>query len=172
MKKNVFKNSNSQKKGFTLIELLVVISIIGVLASVLLANFVGIRERAADTKAKNDLNQFKKALQLYYNDYQKYPTASGVLGSGCGTTGTESCFDANGSFAVNGTVYMKEMPSGDWRYYNQTGGAGNDDEKYVARIILNNVSDESIVESQDRCASSISDEGVTLSSSHYAVCED
>jgi type II secretory pathway pseudopilin PulG len=42
----------------------------------LLANMVGIRERAADTRAKNNLNQLKNALRLYYNDNQRYPNGS------------------------------------------------------------------------------------------------
>ena len=47
------------QSGFTLIELLVVVALIGVLTG-LLANMVGIRERGADTKVKNDLNQLKR----------------------------------------------------------------------------------------------------------------
>lgn len=64
--------------GFTLIELLVVISIIGILAALILANMVGIRERAADTKTKNDMNQLKTALRIVYNDTQSYPGGMSV----------------------------------------------------------------------------------------------
>ena len=66
------------QKGFTLIEILVVVSIIGILAAMLLANMVGIRERAADTRAKNNINQLKNALRLYYNDNQRYPIGNNV----------------------------------------------------------------------------------------------
>jgi general secretion pathway protein G len=52
-------------KGFTLIELLVVIMIIGILASFLMANYVGIRERARDAKRKADLRQLQTAFELY-----------------------------------------------------------------------------------------------------------
>ena len=55
------------KRGFTLIELLVVISIIGVLATLIMANFVGVRERARDAQRKSDLNQIQKALEMYKN---------------------------------------------------------------------------------------------------------
>ncbi len=65
--------------GFTLIELLVVISIIGILATLLIANLGGIRERARDAQRKNDLNQIQKALEMYKNsqDPPTYP-ADGI----------------------------------------------------------------------------------------------
>lgn len=66
----------TQLNGFTLIEILVVISIIGILAAFILPNLTGMRERAADVQAKNNLNQLKSALRLYYNDNQKYPTVA------------------------------------------------------------------------------------------------
>lgn len=58
---------SSKRKGFTLIELLVVISIIGVLATLLMANVAGVRERARDAQRKSDINQTQKALELYKN---------------------------------------------------------------------------------------------------------
>ena len=63
------------KSGFSLIELLVVISIIGVLSAVLVANFMGMRERARDAQKIQDLGAIKNALRMYYNDNQSYPVA-------------------------------------------------------------------------------------------------
>ncbi len=56
-----------KKQGFTLIELLVVISIIGILATLLMANVAGVRERARDAQRKSDVNQIQKALEMYKN---------------------------------------------------------------------------------------------------------
>lgn len=67
---------NKKNKGFTLVELLVVISIIGVLTTLLMVNFVGTRERANDSKKIQNLNSLKNALRLYYNDNQNYPNGS------------------------------------------------------------------------------------------------
>lgn len=83
-----------KNKGFSLIELLVVISIIGVLTTVLVMNFVGTRERARDAQKIQNLNSLKNALRMYYNDNQAYPAnlssivgASGYIAS-LGETGS------------------------------------------------------------------------------------
>ena len=72
---------NSAHKGFTLIELLVVISIIGILATLIMANFMGVRERARDAQRKSDINQIQKALELYKSSKTpiEYPTALPTL---------------------------------------------------------------------------------------------
>ena len=65
-----------KKNGFTLIELLVVISLIGVLATLVIANMNSARERARDAQRKSDLRNIQTALRLYYNDNGEYPIAS------------------------------------------------------------------------------------------------
>jgi len=65
--------NGSRKKGFTLIELLVVIAIIGLLSSIVLVSMQGVRARARDAKRVEELNQIRLALELYYNQYEKYP---------------------------------------------------------------------------------------------------
>lgn len=55
------------KRGFTLIEMLVVISIIGILATIVIANMAGVRERARDAQRKSDIGQIQKAMELYKN---------------------------------------------------------------------------------------------------------
>lgn len=68
----LFRN---RKEGFTLIELLVVIAIIGMLSSVVLASLNSVRAKARDTRRIADLDQIRKALELYYLDNGAYPQA-------------------------------------------------------------------------------------------------
>ncbi len=59
-----YKEENP-KAGFTLIELLVVVSIIGILASVVLASLGGARGKASDIKIKSQLNSMRNQAELY-----------------------------------------------------------------------------------------------------------
>ncbi len=69
------------KRGFTLIELLIVVSIIGILATLLLVNFIGIRQRARDASRKSDLKQIQSSLELYRSDQGVYALSLPSCGS-------------------------------------------------------------------------------------------
>ena len=69
------------KKGFTLVELLIVVAIIGVLATLLMANFIGVRQRARDAQRKADLRQVQSALEFYRSDLGSYPASLSACGS-------------------------------------------------------------------------------------------
>lgn len=125
-------------KGFTLIELLVVIAIIGVLSTLLVANFGAARERARDAQRKADLRNLQTALRLYYNDYGHYPVGTGTI-EGC-DDGTISC-DWGGSWTTTSQTYMSVMPEDpnpteDYDYQS----AGTTD--YTLTACLENTSDE------------------------------
>ena len=94
--------------GFTIIELLVVIAIIGILASFLMVNYIGVRARARDAQRKSDLRQVQSALELYRSDTGTYPPQG--LGNGNfnfpGSCATPTAFKSS-----DGTVtYMQKIP--------------------------------------------------------------
>ncbi|MEO8065947.1 MAG: prepilin-type N-terminal cleavage/methylation domain-containing protein [Candidatus Doudnabacteria bacterium] len=86
--RNVF---NKKNQGFTLIELLVVIAIIGILAAVVLVSLNSARAKSRDARRVADVRQIMTALEIFYNDNSRYPTAtSGVptVGDGSPTWST------------------------------------------------------------------------------------
>lgn len=88
------------KAGFTLIELLVIISIIGLLSSIIFASLSTARKNARDTRRKQDLNQIRTALNLYYDKYGNWMET----GSGCGWN-----YNGQGWFNYQGGIYYKSM---------------------------------------------------------------
>lgn len=53
-----------KNKGFSLIELLITIAIIGVIGTIAFVSLNGVREKARDTKRKNDIAQIGRFLAL------------------------------------------------------------------------------------------------------------
>ena len=58
-------NSRQRRAGFTLIELIIVMAILGVLATVFVANYPASLDRSRDTQRKSDLKQYQTALESY-----------------------------------------------------------------------------------------------------------
>lgn len=128
-------------KGFTLIELLVVVSLIGILATLVLANLNAARERGRDSQRKSDLKSIQNALQLYYNDYGKFPdnNASGQI-LGCGVSGTSVCTYDN-AWTADSTTYMQTLPADPISTQNYV-YLRSDLDSYSLTACLENQSDE------------------------------
>lgn len=86
------------KGGFTLIELLVVIAIISMLAGQILPSLSTAREKGRQANCINNLHQIGLAIEMYYQDYDDYPTwlsnlcKSEVSGLGSNYLGTGKIF--------------------------------------------------------------------------------
>lgn len=92
--KNILIHKN--QKGFTLIELLIVVAIIGILATLLMSNFIGVRQRARDGQRKADISQIQAALEQYRADNGSYPSSL----SNCGGT----------IQSASNIIYMQKIP--------------------------------------------------------------
>lgn len=69
------------QRGFTLMELMVVIVILGVLASLVVPNLMGNKDRADRQKAVSDILALENALDMYKLDNHRYPTTEQGLES-------------------------------------------------------------------------------------------
>ncbi len=65
---------NKTQAGFTLLEIMVVIVILGVLASLVVPNLMGNKEKADQQKAVTDIVALENALDMYKLDNSVYPT--------------------------------------------------------------------------------------------------
>ncbi|MBJ7221462.1 MULTISPECIES: type II secretion system major pseudopilin GspG [unclassified Brenneria] len=63
-----------RQRGFTLLEIMVVIVILGVLASLVVPNLMGNKEKADRQKAVSDIVALESALDMYKLDNNRYPT--------------------------------------------------------------------------------------------------
>lgn len=142
----MMKKINLRAKGFTLIELLVVISIIGLLSSIVLVSLNSARGKARDAKRLAEKAQVITALNLYYNDFGKWPDSAAdarcfgaptietcYLG---GQTGLDSLVTAmqpymssfptnnanTGTIAYNRILYQSSSPAG-WPVAGTSAGA-------------------------------------------------
>jgi prepilin-type N-terminal cleavage/methylation domain-containing protein len=104
------KTNKKVKSGFTLIELLVVISIIGFIATLVLASLHTTSIRGRDSRRLSDLLQVRNALELYLQDHGHYPSTacSGPHSSPDGWISPDSTFQAYMTYgtcdAENGPV--------------------------------------------------------------------
>lgn len=94
--------------GFTLIELLVVIVIIGILVTIGVASYSSAQQRARDARRKSDFDALKKALTLFYSDYQRYPRRN-ESGTDCDWSSDVYTCWAN-LLGPDTTSYIKEVP--------------------------------------------------------------
>ena len=86
--------------GFTLIELLVTMTIMGILTVIGLASFKGTQIKSRDARRKSDLNSISKALNMYFNDNNTFPSGAILSIGGEFKTGSGN----------NEIIYMKEVP--------------------------------------------------------------
>ncbi len=79
MNKGSRNHSISRQSGFTLIELMIVLSIMGILITIAQPDLRRSIIRAREAVLREDLYQMRDAIDQYYTDNGKYPSALGDL---------------------------------------------------------------------------------------------
>lgn len=83
MKKQIEKHALHgflvEEDGFSLIELMVVIVIMGLLTTVVIINVMPTQDRAMVDKARVDVREIEKAVEMYRMETLRYPTMDAGL---------------------------------------------------------------------------------------------
>ncbi len=124
-----------QKKAFTLIELLVVIAIIGVIATISIIALQNARAKSRDAKRVGDAKQIQTALELFFNDNNRYPTAEefalgSIFSTSSGATSTYMQIIPSAPTPADGSCTSGENTI----YYQQT----DDGNSYTISFCLGN----------------------------------
>lgn len=98
-----------KQTGFTLLEVMVVVVILGILASFVVPNLLGNKEKADQQKAISDISALEQALDMYKLDNSVYPTTD----QGLEALVTKPTGDPEPrNYRNNG--YIKRLPNDPW----------------------------------------------------------
>ncbi len=114
-----------KQSGFTLLEVMVVVVILGVLASVVVPNLLGNKEKADQQKAITDIVALENALDMYKLDNSVYPTTDQGLEA---LVSKPSASPEPRNYRNDG--YIRRLPSDPWGneyQYLSPGDNGNID---------------------------------------------
>lgn len=98
-----------KQRGFTIVELLIVIVVIGILAAIVIVAFNGVQQRAKNAQYNSTLQQYFKAITVYYQDKGVYPGYDPSV-----TGGTLACFNGTddcwtGANAVRAQAFRDDL---------------------------------------------------------------
>ncbi|EOD79002.1 general secretion pathway protein GspG [Grimontia sp. AD028] len=98
-----------RQQGFTLLEIMVVIVILGVLASLVVPNLLGNKDKADQQKAVTDISALENALDMYRLDNSVYPTTDQGLDA---LVSKPSSSPEPRNYRQDG--YIKRLPQDPW----------------------------------------------------------
>ncbi|PSW03377.1 type II secretion system protein GspG [Photobacterium lipolyticum] len=103
-----------KQRGFTLLEVMVVIVILGVLASLVVPNLLGNKEKADQQKVVTDISALEQSLDMYKLDNSVYPSTDQGLEA---LVSKPSSTPEPRNYRDGG--YIKRLPKDPWGYeYN------------------------------------------------------
>ncbi len=147
----------ASQKAFTLLELLVVIAILALLTGLGLRTFGSVQEKSRDSRRKQDLQNISKALEIYFNDFKRYPAAAAGQIIACGDDAAETCqWGQTWDNTSDNTLYMSVLPKdpGGSSYYYWADEQGR---SYRLFAYLENLEDDSVVKNAEAEATFYSD---------------
>ncbi|WP_318516194.1 type II secretion system major pseudopilin GspG [Photobacterium leiognathi] len=103
-----------KQRGFTLLEVMVVIVILGVLASLVVPNLLGNKEKADQQKVVTDISALEQSLEMYKLDNSVYPTTDQGLEA---LVSKPSSSPEPRNYRDGG--YIKRLPKDPWGYEYQ-----------------------------------------------------
>ena len=74
------KTLTDRERGFTLIELVVVLAILGILISLAVPRYLGVRKKAYKAEADNLLQEVMTLQWAYYQQYNSFDTTGASIG--------------------------------------------------------------------------------------------
>ncbi|WP_076413954.1 type II secretion system major pseudopilin GspG [Shewanella sp. UCD-KL12] len=102
--------TRNKQKGFTLLEVMVVIVILGILASMVVPNLMGNKDKADQQKAVSDIVALENALDMYRLDNSIYPTTDQGLDA---LVQKPNSSPEPRNYREDG--YVKRLPQDPWR---------------------------------------------------------
>lgn len=111
-----------RQRGFTLLEIMVVVVIIGLLAAIVVPEFMSNVDTAAVNRARQDIRGIETALDLYRLDNFRYPSTEDGLAALVQNPGEDA--------APNWKPYLRRVPMDPWNnpyQYAYPGQRGNYD---------------------------------------------
>jgi general secretion pathway protein G len=101
-----------RNSGFTLIEIMIVLTLLGIVATIGISNFMGKLEEGKRSSTKIVMQQLRTALDDYMRTCGLYPTtAQGGLDSLINKPADDSCKD----YDTNGYVKDRKIPKDGWK---------------------------------------------------------
>lgn len=105
------RKHKSKQSGFTLIEILVVVAIIGMISGVVMVSLTTARAKARDVKRKSDLVQLQKALALYENTNNGFPSTGGGWYGLSDNGGNRTTTGANQYIPGLSPTFVSQLPT-------------------------------------------------------------
>jgi len=100
----------NRAQGFTLVEILIVVIILGILASIVVAQFTNVRGTTSDTALKDNLRWMRSAVLLYQAEHGALPTLATFEGQMTQYTDLNGNVNASKNATYKFGSYMLSLP--------------------------------------------------------------